>query len=184
MGAKISIDSSTLINKGFEVIEAKWLFGLKPEEIDVVIHPQSVIHSMVEFDDGAVKAQLGLPDMRQPIQYALKFPVRSDYGGQRLDLFMNRSLTFEEVDHMKFPGLGIAYECMRLGGTAACAMNAANEVAVRAFLEGKIKYTGIVEVIESTLDKTGFVNNPSLDDYAACDAEARRLAKEFIGYMA
>ncbi len=181
MGPKISVDSSTLINKGFEVIEAKWLFGLEPEEIEVLIHPQSVIHSMVEFEDGAIKAQLGLPDMRQPIQYALKFPVRNDYGGGRFDFLKNPALTFEEVDHNRFPGLGIAYECMRRGGTAACAMNAANEVAVEAFLQGKIKYTDIVKTIESTLGRMVFIAGPGLDDYKACDAEARSLAKSFIG---
>lgn len=181
MGAKISVDSSTLINKGFEVIEAKWLFGLEPEEIEVLIHPQSVVHSMVEFADGAIKAQLGLPDMRQPIQYALKFPVRNDYGGGRFDFLKNPALTFEEVDHARFPGLGIAYECMRRGGTAACAMNAANEIAVEAFLKGKIKYTDIIKTIESTLNKSAFTAAPSLGDYQTCDAEARGLAKSFIG---
>lgn len=181
MGAKISVDSSTLINKGFEVIEAKWLFGLEAEEIEVLVHPQSVVHSMVEFADGAIKAQLGLPDMRQPIQYALKFPVRNDYGGGRFDFLKNPALTFEEVDHDRFPGLGIAYECMKRGGTAACTMNAANEIAVEAFLRGRIKYTDIVKIIESTLGGAAFTAGPSLADYEACDAEARGLAKSFIG---
>ncbi len=138
MGAKITVDSSTLVNKGFEVIEAHWLFGLPAEKIDVLVHPQSVVHSMVEFEDGAIKAQLGTPDMRLPIQYALTFPERPDYGGARFDFARSSTLTFEEVDDDKFPALGIAYECLRRGGTAPCTMNAANEVAVAAFLQGRI----------------------------------------------
>lgn len=180
MGDKITVDSSTLVNKGFEVIEAKWLFGLEPDEIDVLIHPQSVVHSMVEFADGAIKAQLGTPDMRLPIQYALKFPVRSDYGGERFDFLKNPSLTFEEVDNEKFPALGIAYGCLRRGGTAACTMNAANEIAVDAFLKGKIRYTDIVRIIERTLGKALFHASPSLEDYALCDEESRRIAQGLL----
>lgn len=180
MGDKITIDSSTLVNKGFEVIEAKWLFGLAPEEIEVLVHPQSIVHSMVEFADGAIKAQLGTPDMRQPIQYALRFPSREDYGCERFDFLRNPSLTFEEVDHAKFPALGIAYECMRRGGTAACTMNAANEVAVAAFLAGKTGYTRIVGIIEETLARAQFRDAPSLADYAECDTEARRLAESLV----
>src|SRR5699024_3297293 len=130
MGAKISVDSSTMVNKGFEVIEAHWLFGFPAERIDVLVHPQSVVHSMVEFEDGAVKAQLGTPDMRLPIQYALTFPERPDYGVRRLDFAKTPAFTFEEVDGDKFPALGIAYDCLKRGGTAPCTMNAANEAAV------------------------------------------------------
>lgn len=180
MGAKITIDSSTLVNKGLEVIEAKWLFGLKPDEIDVLIHPQSIIHSMVEFADGAIKAQLGAPDMRLPIQYALQFPVRKDYGGERFDFLRNPALTFEAVDNRKFPALGMAYDCMRRGGTAACTLNAANEVAVDAFLNGRIRYTDIVRTIEKTLAEADFTASPSLGDYALCDNEARRIAQLII----
>ena len=138
MGAKITVDSATMVNKGFEVIEAHWLFGLPAEKIDVLVHPQSVVHSMVEFCDGAIKAQLGTPDMRVPIQYALTFPVRNEYDGARFDFSMAQSFTFEPVDRVKFPALDIAYDCLRRGGTAPCVMNAANEVAVEAFLRGRI----------------------------------------------
>lgn len=180
MGAKITIDSATLVNKGFEVIEAHWLFGLPAEKIDVLIHPQSVVHSMVEFEDGAIKAQLGTPDMRLPIQYALTFPVRNDYGGQRFDFIKNPELTFEAVDGERFPALALAYDCLRRGGSAPCVMNAANEVAVAAFLNGRIGYTDIVRVIESTVARAPFVAVPSLDDYIALNTEARRLAETFL----
>ena len=158
MGAKITVDSSTMVNKGFEVIEAHWLFGLPAEKIDVLVHPQSVVHSMVEFADGAIKAQLGTPDMRLPIQYALTFPERPDYGGQRFDFARTPSLTFEEVDGDKFPALGIAYECLERGGTAPCTMNAANEVAVAAFLQGRIGYSDIVRLIERALEPVSYTH--------------------------
>lgn len=180
MGAKITVDSSTLVNKGFEVIEAHWLFGLPAEKIDVLIHPQSVVHSMVEFEDGAIKAQLGTPDMRLPIQYALTFPERPDYGGARFDFARSSALTFEEVDDDKFPALGIAYECLRRGGTAPCTMNAANEVAVAAFLQGRIGYNDIVRLIERALEKADFAPSPSVDDYIACDREVRAMVSAML----
>lgn len=180
MGAKITVDSSTMVNKGFEVIEAHWLFGLPAEKISVLVHPQSVVHSMVEFDDGAIKAQLGTPDMRLPIQYALMFPQRADFGGSRLDFAAMSTLTFEEPDNVRFPALGMAYDCLRRGGTAPCVMNAANEVAVAAFLAGKIGYTDIVRVIEKSLIVAPFVAVPAVADYIVCDAEVRRIAKGFL----
>ncbi len=180
MGAKITVDSSTLVNKGFEVIEAHWLFGLPAEKIDVLVHPQSVVHSMVEFEDGAIKAQLGTPDMRLPIQYALTFPERPDYGGARFDFARSSTLTFEEVDDDKFPALGIAYECLRRGGTAPCTMNAANEVAVAAFLQGRIGYNDIVRLIERALEKADFAPSPSVDDYIACDREVRAMVSAML----
>lgn len=180
MGAKITVDSSTMVNKGFEVIEAHWLFGLPTEKISVLVHPQSVVHSMVEFDDGAIKAQLGTPDMRLPIQYALMFPRRADFGGSRLDFAAMSTLTFEEPDNVRFPALGMAYDCLRRGGTAPCVMNAANEVAVAAFLAGQIGYTDIVRVIEKSLIAAPFVAVPAVADYIVCDAEVRRIAKGFL----
>jgi 1-deoxy-D-xylulose-5-phosphate reductoisomerase len=176
MGAKITVDSATMVNKGFEVIEAHWLFGLPAERIDVLVHPQSVVHSMVEFCDGAIKAQLGTPDMRVPIQYALTFPARMDYDGTRFDFSTACNFTFEPVDTAKFPALDIAYDCLRRGGTAPCVMNAANEIAVEAFLNGRIGYTDIVKVIERTLASAGFAPNPGIDDLALCNAEARKEA--------
>lgn len=180
MGAKITIDSSTLVNKGFEVIEAHWLFGLPAEKIDVLVHPQSVVHSMVEYEDGAIKAQLGTPDMRLPIQYALTFPQRLDFGGDRFDFAKVASFTFEQVDHARFPALGIAYECMRRGGTAPCVMNAANEVAVDAFLKERIGYQDIVRLIERALERADFMALPAVGDYIRCDAEVRRIVREMI----
>lgn len=180
MGAKITVDSSTMVNKGFEVIEAHWLFGLPAEKISVLVHPQSVVHSMVEFDDGAIKAQLGTPDMRLPIQYALMFPQRADFGGSRLDFAAMSTLTFEEPDNVRFPALGMAYDCLRRGGTAPCVMNAANEVAVAAFLAGQIGYTDIVRIIEKSLVAAPFVAVPAVADYIVCDAEVRRIAKGFL----
>lgn len=180
MGAKITVDSATMVNKGFEVIEARWLFGLPPERIDVLVHPQSVVHSMVEFCDGAIKAQLGTPDMRVPIQYALTFPARMDYDGGRFDFSMAQAFTFEPVDRAKFPALDIAYDCLRRGGTAPCVMNAANEVAVEAFLHGRIGYTDIVKTIERTLSGAGFAPDPDIDALALCNAEARARALDII----
>ena len=183
MGAKITIDSSTLVNKGFEVIEAKWLFGLTPDQIDVLVHPQSIVHSMVEFEDGAVKAQLGTPDMHLPIQYALRFPDRGDCGGDRLDFLKNPTLTFEAVDDVRFPMLGVAYDCLRKGGNSCCVMNAANEIAVASFLGGRIKYTDIANVIQTTLARAQFVASPSVEDYAASNDEARAIAAEIVASL-
>ena len=180
MGAKITIDSATLVNKGFEVIEAHWLFGTPAEKIDVVIHPESIIHSMVEFEDGSLKAQMGEPDMRTPISLAMMYPERAVRDTVPFDFVKNSSLTFREVDHDRFPALGIAYDCLRRGGSAAATMNGANEVAVAAFLAGKCGYNDIVGSIEYALAKAQFVATPSLTEYAEIDAESRRLAKEFL----
>ena len=180
MGAKITIDSATLVNKGFEVIEAHWLFGTPAEKIDVVMHPESIIHSMVEFEDGSIKAQLGEPDMRTPISIALFYPQRAKRDVAPFDFVRNSSLTFREIDHEKYPALGIAYDCLRRGGSAAATMNGANEVAVAAFLKGQCRYTDIVGSIEHALTKAQFVATPSLEEYALIDAEARALAKEFL----
>lgn len=178
MGAKITVDCATMVNKGFEVIEARWLFDTPPERIDVLVHPQSIVHSMVEFEDGAVKAQIGTPDMRLPISYALTFPHRNARPEEHFDFLKNPTLTFREPDRRKYPALDIAYGCLRRGGTAACTMNGANEVAVAAFLRGAIRYPDIAAAIEYALDRAGFAAAPSLDDYAAADKEARRLAAE------
>ena len=180
MGAKITIDSATLVNKGFEVIEAHWLFGIEPERISVLIHPQSIVHSMVEFEDGAIKAQLGTPDMHIPISYALLFPNRARLASERFDFVANPTLTFAEPDRVKYPALDIAYDCMRRGGTAACVMNGANEVAVAAFLAGKCRFTDITASIEYALQKAKFVQQPTLADYEASNEESRALAAEFL----
>lgn len=180
MGAKITIDSSTLVNKGFEVIEARWLFGLKPEQIDVLVHPQSIVHSMVEFEDGAIKAQLGTPDMHLPIQYALRFPERGELGEERLDFAKCATLTFEAPDLVRFPLLQTAYDCLRKGGNSCCVMNGANEVAVAAFLRGEIKYIDIQRVIIGTLERAQFVATPTIEDYAASNEESRKIAREII----
>lgn len=180
MGAKITIDSSTLVNKGFEVIEAHHLFGTPAERIDVLLHPQSVVHSMVEFEDGAIKAQLGTPDMRMPISYALMYPERANRPEERFDFLSHPQLTFAEVDREKYPALEIAYDCLRRGGTAACTMNGANEVAVAAFLARRCAWTDIVRTIEHALGHATFVERPTLADYAASNAEARALAADFL----
>ncbi len=180
MGAKITIDSATLVNKGFEVIEAHWLFGVEPDRISVVIHPQSIIHSMVEFEDGAIKAQLGTPDMRMPISLALYFPQRAARPDERFSFADHPTLTFGEVDHEKYPALGIAYECLRRGGTAACTMNGSNEVAVRAFLDHRCGYIDIVGAISYSLEHSAWTAHPDLDDYAAADRESRALAREYL----
>lgn len=179
MGAKITIDSSTLVNKGFEVIEAAWLFGLNADKISVIQHPQSIVHSMVEFEDGAIKAQLGTPDMRMPISYALLYPFRAQRD-EHFSFAQNPTLTFEEVNHVKYPALDIAYDCLRKGGTAACTMNGANEVAVAAFLNHKCGYLDIVRSIEYALNKAQFISKPTLDDFAAADAQSRALARDFL----
>lgn len=180
MGAKITIDSATMMNKGFEVIEAKWLFDVEPGKIEVVVHPQSVIHSAVQFEDGAVKAQLGVPDMRVPIQYAFSFPERLHSSFPRLDLFAMGQMTFERPDTERFRCLALAFEALRRGGTAACVVNAANEVANRAFLEDRLPFLRIAEVIEQTLETMPHIAAPTLDDYFATDAEARRIAQGLL----
>lgn len=181
MGAKITIDCATMVNKGFEVIEARWLFGTPADQISVLIHPQSIVHSMVEFEDGAIKAQLGTPDMHLPISYALSFPERKNRPTERFDFLANPQLTFREVDRVKYPALDVAYDCLRRGGTAACTMNGANEVAVAAFLAGRIGFLDIVRSIEQSLARATFIAQPTLDDYALADAEARALAREILG---
>jgi len=180
MGAKITIDSATMMNKGFEVIEARWLFGLKPEQIDVVIHPESIIHSMVQFVDGTLKAQMGLPDMRLPIQYAFSFPNRIHSPWPRLDFATCTSLTFEQPDTEKFRNLALAFDALKREGNAPCILNAANEVAVEAFLNDQISFVQISDAIEVTLQKASFVIHPTYDDFVATDQEARIIAKEYI----
>lgn len=180
MGAKITIDSATLVNKGFEVIEARWLFDIEPERIKVVIHPQSIVHSMVEFTDGSVKAQLGNADMHTPISYALLYPERAAEAVESFSILDYPTLTFAEVDRVKYPALDIAYECLQRGGTAACTMNGSNEVAVAAFLNHKCAYLDIVGAIRYALDNATFVNNPTLDDYDSANIEARELARRYL----
>ena len=180
MGAKITIDSASMMNKGFEVIEAKWLFGVRPDQIEVVVHPQSVIHSMVEFEDGAVKAQLGVPDMRLPIQYAFSYPKRVSLSGERLDFAKYNTLTFEKPDTERFRNLALAYEALHQGGNMPCIVNAANEVVVAAFLEDKISFLGMSEVIEKTMGRVSFIQRPRYEDYVATDAETRRIAAELV----
>ncbi len=178
MGAKITIDSSTLMNKGLEVIEAKWLFDLKPNQIDVVVHPQSIIHSMVQFEDGSMKAQLGLPDMRLPIQFALLYPNRGKNDFPRFDFAKMSEFTFEAPDKEAFPCLELAFDALEKGGSAACALNAANEVTVRAFLDGQIGYLDIPRINESTMHDSTFNAQPVLEDYIQIDKEARIIAQE------
>lgn len=180
MGAKITIDSASMMNKGFEVIEAKWLFGVPVEKIQVLVHPQSIVHSAVQFTDGAIKAQLGAPDMRLPIQYALSFPERLHSDFPRADLLALKDLTFEKPDMERFPNLGLAYEAMRRGGNIPCVLNAANEVANLAFREGRCGFLQMSDVITSTMEKVQFIAKPAYEDYVATDAEARRIATEFI----
>ena len=180
MGAKITIDSATMMNKGFEVMEAKWLFGMTPEQIEVVVHPQSVIHSMVQFEDGAVKAQLGVPDMRLPIQYAFSYPNRLKSSFDRLDFTTMSKLTFEKPDIVKFRNLDLAYSALKQGGNMPCIINAANEVVVDAFLHDKISFLGMSDVIEQTMSKVSFINHPSYEDYVNTDDEARKIAASLI----
>lgn len=180
MGAKISIDSATLMNKGLEMIEAKWLFNLRADQIDVLIHPQSIIHSMVQFEDGSVKGQMGLPDMRLPIQYALAFPKRIANDFPRMDFKKIRNLTFEDPDVRTFRNLQLATEALHKGGNLACVMNAANEIAVYAFLRNRIGFLDMTDVIEETMQKVAFLPKPSLQDYLDSDAEARNLAADII----
>ena len=180
MGSKVTIDSATMMNKGLEAIEAQWLFDLKPEQIDIIIHPQSIIHSIVQFTDGSMKAQMGLPDMKLPIQYALTYPDRIKSNFDRFNFLDYPKLTFEKPDTSKFRSIRIAYDVMKKGGNAACIMNAANEIAVASFLEDQIKFTEIPEIIEKTINKVNFVARPTLDDYLESDKEARIKAKEII----
>ena len=180
MGAKITIDSATLVNKGFEVIEARWLFDIEPERIKVVIHPQSIVHSMVEFTDGAVKAQLGTADMHTPISYALLYPERSEEAVEEFSILNYPTLSFMDVDREKYPALDIAYDCLGKGGTAACTMNGANEVAVAAFLAHKCGYLDIVETIRYALRNATFVAKPTIDDYDEANKEARELARRYL----
>ncbi|MDD5896711.1 MAG: 1-deoxy-D-xylulose-5-phosphate reductoisomerase, partial [Prevotellaceae bacterium] len=179
MGAKITIDSATMINKGFEVIEAKWLFGVDADKIEVLVHPQSIVHSAVQFADGAVKAQLGVPDMRLPIQYALSFPKRLSLSSERLDLF-RQPLEFFKPDLDKFRCLALAFEAIKKGGNMPCILNAANEIANRAFLDGRCRFLQIADVIEHTMNTVAFDDNPDYDVYVATDHEARRIASELI----
>ena len=179
MGAKITIDSASMMNKGFEVIEAKWLFGVDADRIQVLIHPQSIVHSAVQYRDGAVKAQLGVPDMRLPIQYAFTFPERLTMTGERLNLFA-QPLEFFEPDMQKFQCLALAYEAIRRGGNAACVVNAANEVVNLAFRQGRCGFLDMGDIIAKTLDKATVIKTPTLEDYFASDKEARRIAGEMI----
>jgi 1-deoxy-D-xylulose-5-phosphate reductoisomerase len=180
MGAKITIDSATLMNKGLEVIEAKWLFGVENNQIEVVVHPQSIIHSMVEFNDGSIKAQMGLPDMKLPIHYAFFYPERIKSSFKRMSFKEINNLTFEEPDLETFRNLALAYEAMKIGGNKACILNAANETAVEAFLQDKIKFLQIAEINEACMDKVFFIQKPNLDDYINTDNETRRFAKTLI----
>ena len=181
MGAKITIDSASMMNKGFEVIEAKWLFGVEPGQIQVVVHPQSIVHSAVQFADGAVKAQLGVPDMRVPIQYAFSYPLRLQSSFERLDLFRIGTLTFEEPDTCRFRNLALAYEALYEGGNMPCIVNAANEVVNRAFLEDRIGFLQMSDVIANMMREASFIKEPTYEDYLQTDAEARRIAAEYVG---
>ena len=181
MGAKVTIDSASMMNKGFEMIEARWLFGLPPERIEVVVHPQSIVHSMVQFADGAVMAQLGTPDMHLPIAYALAYPHRLRSAAPRLDFAQLSTLTFEAPDRERFRNLDYAYEAARRGGNMPCILNAADEVAVATFLSGKIGFLAMSDLIAETMARTTFIATPTYDDYVQTDAEARRIATEITG---
>jgi 1-deoxy-D-xylulose-5-phosphate reductoisomerase len=180
MGNKITIDSATLMNKGLEVIEAKWLFGLKAEQIEVIIHPQSIIHSLVQFEDGSIKAQLGLPDMRLPIQYALGFPYRLKSDFERFNFSSFPKLTFEQADKETFRNLAVAYEVLEKGGNSSCILNAANEVAVEAFLRKQISFLGITNVIEKCLSKISFISSPNYEDLVISNSETRLFAESIL----
>lgn len=180
MGAKITIDSASMMNKGFEVIEAKWLFGLDPKCIDVVVHPQSIVHSMVQFKDGSVKAQLGLPDMKLPILYAFTYPYRFATGYKRVDFPLIGQLEFERPDQEKFRNLALAYEAMEKGGNMPCILNAANEIAVASFLQDKISFLGMSDMIAYTMAHASFIMQPDYEDYVQTDAQARRIASEYL----
>ena len=180
MGAKVTIDSASLMNKGFEIIEAKWLFGVRPEQIQAIVHPQSIVHSMVQFADGSIKAQLGTPDMRLPIQYALTYPERphSEFG--RVDFNVCNSLTFEEPDRKTFRNLDLAYLAMMKGGNMPCILNAANEIAVDAFLHERLAFTDMPSLIEETMARVDFIRKPSLEDYMETDRTSREIARELL----
>lgn len=184
MGAKITIDSATLMNKGFEMIEAKWLFDISPKDIKVVVHPESIIHSAVQFTDGSVKAQLGVPDMRLPIQYAFTYPVRLHLAGERLDLFALKQMNFEPADMQRFPCLRLAYEAIEKGGTVPCVLNAANEVVNLAFREGVIKYLDIAKIIEETINALPIQQHPSLEQLIEIDQQARDYAQTLVSETA
>ena len=180
MGAKITIDSATLMNKGLEVIEAKWLFNLKPEQIEVIVHPQSIIHSIVQFKDGSMKAQMGLPDMKLPIQYALSYPKRITSNFERFNFMDYPALTFEKADTKTFRNLTLAFDAMKKGGNAPCILNAANEIVVDAFLKDRIGFMEMSIVIETCLSRTSFIQKPTYDDYVLTDKESRKIANELI----
>ncbi|MBY5952703.1 1-deoxy-D-xylulose-5-phosphate reductoisomerase [Algoriphagus marincola] len=180
MGAKITIDSASLMNKGLEVIEAKWLFGLTPEQIDVVVHPQSIIHSLVQFEDGSIKAQLGLPDMRIPIQFAMSYPDRLKSDFERFDFLNYPNLTFEKPDLKTFRNLQLAFDALHKGGNAACLLNASNEVAVEAFLKDEIGFLQMSDLIEDAMNRVDFISQPSLSDYVSSDEEVRAISYELI----
>lgn len=181
MGAKITIDSASMMNKGFEVIEAKWLFGVRPDQIEVVVHPQSLVHSMVQFEDGSIKAQLGMPDMCLPIQYAFSYPERVTSSFERLDFFKFSTFTFERPDLERFRNLELAYEAMNRGGNLPCVLNAANEIAVDAFLHDRISFLGMSDLIEEVMGRIAFLSKPDYEDYVQTDREARRVASSLIG---
>ncbi|MHA7111528.1 1-deoxy-D-xylulose-5-phosphate reductoisomerase [Sunxiuqinia elliptica] len=180
MGAKITIDSASMMNKGFEVIEAKWLFDLKPEQIDVIVHPQSIVHSMVQFRDGSMKAQMGLPDMKLPIQYALNFPKRLPSSFERFNFLNYPKLTFEQPNTKKFRNLALAYEALEQGGNLPCILNAANEVVVQAFLKEKIRFVDMPDLVEASMQQVTFIKDPVLDDYIQTDKETRLLTSSLI----
>jgi 1-deoxy-D-xylulose-5-phosphate reductoisomerase len=180
MGAKVTIDSASLMNKGLEVIEAKWLFGLKPQQVEVVVHPQSIIHSLIQFEDGSIKAQLGLPDMRLPIQFAMTYPDRYKSDFPRFDFAKYPALTFEKPDTETFRNLALAYDAMERGGNMPCVLNAANEIAVAEFLQDRVSFLGMSDIVERCLAKMDYIASPSLEDYVNTDKETRIKAKELI----
>jgi 1-deoxy-D-xylulose-5-phosphate reductoisomerase len=180
MGAKITIDSATLMNKGLEMIEAKWLFGLQNEQIDVIVHPQSAIHSFVQFIDGSLKAQAGVPDMKLPIQYALAYPQRLTNSFKRFEFKDFATLSFEEPDYKTFRNLALAKDAMYKGGNTPCVLNAANEITVQAFLQNRVDFLEMSDIIEKTISKVSYVASPSFEDYEECDAEARKYAEELV----
>ncbi len=180
MGAKVTIDSASMMNKGFEMMEAKWLFGVSPQQIQVLVHPQSIVHSMVQFEDSSIIAQLGMPDMRLPIQYALTYPERVKTDFERVDFFKLQTLTFEEPDTERFRNLAFAYEAVEKEGNMPCILNAANEIAVAHFLQDKVGFLEMSDILEKTMQKVSFVAKPTYQDYVETDAESRRIAQEFI----
>ena len=180
MGNKITIDSASMMNKGLEVIEAKWLFGLHPDQIDVIVHPQSIVHSLVQFEDGSIKAQMGLPDMKLPIQFALGYPQRLKSAFERFDFLHYPCLAFEPPDLDVFRNLKLAYHAMHRGGNSPCVLNAANEIVVDAFLHDRVNFTDMSDIIEKVLQESPFISEPTLADYELTDAEARRMANVFL----